>query len=64
MSIYMMHLMGAQKVIVTNAAGGLNQEYSEGDFMILKDHINLPGLSGKNPLLGPNEDRYHVTTNI
>ena len=52
-----MHLMGIKRVIITNAAGGLNRQYSEGDFMIIKDHINLPGLIGGSSLLGPNDDR-------
>ncbi|CAL1579091.1 unnamed protein product [Knipowitschia caucasica] len=51
-------LMGVQTMIMTNAAGGLNPDYRVGDVMILKDHINLPGLGGTNPLMGPNEDRF------
>ena len=58
MPVYMMHLMGVQQIIVTNAAGALNQDYTEGDFMVIKDHINLPGLAGNNALIGPNNDRY------
>ena len=50
-------LLGVKMLIVTNAAGGLNQEYNMGDIMIMKDHINLVGMSGTNPLLGENEKR-------
>lgn len=50
-------LMGVETVILTNAAGGLNQDYRVGDVMIIKDHINMPGFAGVNPLAGPNEDR-------
>ncbi|XP_034469894.1 purine nucleoside phosphorylase-like [Hippoglossus hippoglossus] len=53
-------LMGVQTMILTNAAGGLNQDYKVGDIMILKDHINLPGFAGVNPLAGPNDDRFGV----
>ena len=60
MPVYMMQLMGIHNLIITNAAGGLNQDYIEGDFMILKDHINLPGLAGNNPLMGLNDDRYII----
>jgi len=53
----MVHL-GIKTLIVTNAAGGLNQSYKVGDIMIVKDHINLPGLTGESPLRGGNDDRY------
>ncbi|KAJ3594647.1 hypothetical protein NHX12_003954 [Muraenolepis orangiensis] len=45
-------LMGVQTVILTNAAGALNPDYRVGDVMVLKDHINMPGLAGNNPLFG------------
>uniref|UniRef100_A0A3Q0S468 Purine nucleoside phosphorylase n=1 Tax=Amphilophus citrinellus TaxID=61819 RepID=A0A3Q0S468_AMPCI len=51
-------LMGVETMIMTNAAGGLNQDYKVGDIMIIKDHINMPGFSGVNPLSGPNDDRF------
>lgn len=53
-------LMGVQTMIMTNAAGGLNQDFKVGDVMIIKDHINIPGFAGINPLSGPNEDRFGV----
>jgi purine-nucleoside phosphorylase len=40
---------------VTNAAGGINLNYSEGALVALRDHINL---QGANPLIGPNDDRF------
>lgn len=45
---------------VTNAAGGLNQDYSVGDIVMLNDHLNLAGLVGINPLRGPNDDDFGV----
>uniref|UniRef100_A0A3B1IBX6 Purine nucleoside phosphorylase n=2 Tax=Astyanax mexicanus TaxID=7994 RepID=A0A3B1IBX6_ASTMX len=51
-------LMGVKTVILTNAAGGLNQDYKVGDVMIIKDHINMPGFAGINPLSGPNEESF------
>ncbi|XP_061403648.1 purine nucleoside phosphorylase-like isoform X1 [Lethenteron reissneri] len=51
-------LLGVDTVVVTNAAGGLNKEFKVGDIMIIRDHINLPGLAGNNPLLGPNIEKF------
>ncbi|CAL1595307.1 unnamed protein product [Knipowitschia caucasica] len=53
-------LLGVKTLIVTNAAGGLNDSYSVGDIMIIKDHINMPGFAGQNPLCGPNDERFGV----
>ncbi|XP_030629685.1 purine nucleoside phosphorylase 5b isoform X1 [Chanos chanos] len=53
-------LLGVETVILTNAAGGLNQDFKVGDVMIIKDHINMPGFAGINPLTGPNDDRFGV----
>ena len=49
--------LGVKVLIVTNAAGGLNSDYNEGDLMIIKDHIFLPGLVGQSPLIGLNDER-------
>ncbi|XP_061825846.1 purine nucleoside phosphorylase 6 [Nerophis lumbriciformis] len=53
-------LMGVKSLIVTNAAGGLNGNYNVGDIMVIKDHINLPGFCGQNPLIGHNDDSFGV----
>jgi len=47
--------MGIRAVILTNAAGGINLEFQQGALVVLSDHINL---QGRNPLVGPNEDRF------
>jgi purine-nucleoside phosphorylase len=54
--IRVMHFLGVKTVILTNAAGGLNRNYRVGDLMLLNDHINFVGMSGNNPLMGPNDD--------
>jgi purine-nucleoside phosphorylase len=48
--------MGAQTMIVTNAAGGINREFEVADLMLITDHINFLGMAGQNPLIGPNLD--------
>ncbi|TWW73514.1 purine nucleoside phosphorylase 5b [Takifugu flavidus] len=53
-------LLGVETVVLTNAAGGLNQDFKVGDVMIIKDHINMPGFAGNNPLVGPNDERFGV----
>ncbi len=55
--VRVMHALGAQVLIVTNAAGGLRAGFQPGDLMAILDHINLVGLAGLNPLCGPNDDR-------
>jgi len=52
--------LGAELLIVSNAAGGLNPAYQPGDIMLLRDHINLMGLAGHNPLIGPDEPELGV----
>lgn len=47
---------------MTNAAGGLNGSFSVGDIMLIKDHINMPGFAGQNPLCGHNDARYNTRT--
>lgn len=56
--VRVMRTLGATVLIVSNAAGGVNPVYHTGDFMLLRDHISLPGLAGINPLLGPNDERF------
>lgn len=56
LGVRVMAQLGANRLIVTNAAGGLNPEFNVGDVVVIKDHINLPGLCGMTPLIGQNVD--------
>ncbi|NWF62861.1 MAG: purine-nucleoside phosphorylase [Chloroflexi bacterium] len=54
--VRVMHRLGVQSLFVTNAAGGVNENFSPGDVMLITDQLNLMGMSGLNPLMGPNLD--------
>ena len=54
--VRVMQRLGVEALIVTNAAGAINPDYEPGDVMIIKDHIGLIGMTGNNPLRGPNID--------
>ncbi|KAM6288752.1 LOW QUALITY PROTEIN: purine nucleoside phosphorylase-like [Aegotheles albertisi] len=51
-------LLGVHTLILTNAAGSLRPPLGPGHLLVLRDHIDLPGLAGSNPLVGPNDDRF------
>lgn len=50
-------LMGVKTLILTNAAGGINTSFTQGALMVIDDHINL---TGHNPLVGANDERFGV----
>jgi purine-nucleoside phosphorylase len=52
--VYIMKNLGVNKLIVTNAAGGINKSFVPGDLMIINDHINL---TFNNPLIGKNDEK-------
>jgi purine-nucleoside phosphorylase len=53
--IRVLGLLGVKTLILTNAAGGINTSFASGALMVIDDHINL---TGSNPLVGLNEDRF------
>jgi purine-nucleoside phosphorylase len=55
-----MRQLGADVLIVTNAAGGLNESFETGDLMVLTDHLNIMGMAGQSPLVGPDEPSLGV----
>ena len=56
--VRVMKLLGIEILIMTNAAGGIDQTFTEGDLMVIQDHINLPGMAGNNPLAGVNIEAF------
>ncbi len=48
-------LLGIKTLLLTNAAGGIDVELSQGALMVISDHLNLMGV---NPLRGPNDERF------
>ncbi|MGX6979852.1 purine-nucleoside phosphorylase [Vagococcus elongatus] len=51
--VHVMKALGITKLIVTNACGAVNTEFSPGDLMLITDHINL---TANNPFIGTNDD--------
>lgn len=56
--IRVLKLLGISYLIITNATGGINPEFQLGDLMMIKDQIFHLGFGGKNPLRGPNDERF------
>ncbi len=54
LAVHLLKALGAERLIVTNAAGALNPDFAPGDVMLIEDHLNF---TGANPLTGPNDDR-------
>ena len=52
--VRVMKLLGIENLLVSNAAGGINETFKVGDLMIIRDHINMM----PNPLIGPNEEAF------
>lgn len=52
--VLLMAALGARTIVLTNAAGGINPSFRPGTLMVVTDHMNL---TGRTPLLGPNDDR-------
>lgn len=53
--VRVMSALNTESLIVTNAAGGVNESFTPGDLMLITDHINF---FGTNPLIGKNDDKF------
>lgn len=58
--VRVMQRLGVNTLIVTNAAGAINPDFQPGDVMLITDHISMMGMTGFNPLRGPNLDAFGV----
>jgi purine-nucleoside phosphorylase len=56
--IRVMQRLGIPYLFVTNAAGAIHPDYIPGDLMLINDHISMIGMTGNNPLRGPNLDEF------
>ena len=56
--IRVMRRLGVGRLILTNAAGGVNPAFRAGDLMLIVDHLNFVGMAGYNPLVGPNVPEF------
>jgi len=56
--VRVMQRLGIPNLIVTNAAGGVHPDFEPGDVMLITDQLNLMGMTGLNPLIGPNLDEF------
>src|SRR5512133_494458 len=56
--VRVMQRLGVETLIVTNAAGAIHPEFEPGDVMLITDHISLIGMTGFNPLRGPNLEAF------
>ncbi len=54
--VRVMQRLGIEILMLTNAAGAINPDYIPGDLMLITDNLNLVGMAGMNPLVGPNLD--------
>lgn len=53
--VFVFKMLGIEKMLVTNACGGINTDFEPGTLMIINDFINL---MGTNPLMGHNDERF------
>ncbi|CEF61809.1 Purine nucleoside phosphorylase [Strongyloides ratti] len=56
--IRILSLIGCKGLIIFNTAGGIPNNVHNGDLMLIKDHIFMPGMSGRSPLIGLNDERF------
>ena len=52
MPVRVVRMLGATHLINLNTVSSLNSEFNVGDFLLVRDHVNLPGICGLHPLKG------------
>jgi len=58
MPVRVLHLLGVKRLVVSNAAGGLDPTFRVGDLMAFSDHVNLMGFVGNSPLAGKSDPQF------
>jgi purine-nucleoside phosphorylase len=56
--VRVMQRLGIEILVVTNAAGAIHPEFAPGDVMLITDHLGIAGMTGLNPLIGPNLEEF------
>jgi purine-nucleoside phosphorylase len=56
--VRVMQRLGIEILMVTNAAGAVNPDFSPGELMLITDHLNMVGMAGQSPLRGPNLETF------
>jgi len=68
LGVRVMAALGVRAIVVTNAAGGLDNSFRVGDLMLIEGHISFVGMAGHNPLIGMNDEtegpRFPSVTNV
>ena len=61
--VRLMHRLGVEILLITNAAGGINPKFEVGDLMLVHDHLSMASMAGMDPNRGPHEGERFISLN-